>query len=319
MSTRSPSNAPRDHGGNLDAACAKYGGPKRAWLDLSTGINPAPYPLPEFAPDVWAALPDRNLFQELEKAARSFWRIPDEAAVLVAPGCSSLIARIPHLAVPKGNVAIRHDTYNEHAASFRMAGWSVHPHASGASVHVHPNNPTGEFTRRADISETPLTVIDESFCDVSPEASHMALASRKGTILLKSFGKFWGLAGLRLGFAIGDPALIEELETMIGPWQVSGPALVTGTQALRDEWWAAKTRSKLADDAARLDALVTAKGAELVGGTSLFRLYSVKNAATWQDKLARGKVLTRIFPYSETYIRLGLPPTDRWNQLEAAL
>ncbi|MDE0590798.1 pyridoxal phosphate-dependent class II aminotransferase [Halocynthiibacter sp. C4] len=315
----SQSPAPRDHGGNLDAACARYGGAKSEWLDLSTGINPTPYPLPNFAPDLWNALPDKGLFTELETAARKFWNIPESAAVLTAPGCSALIARIPHLAPTSGTVAIRHDTYNEHAASFRMAGWTVRPNGGNASVHVHPNNPTGELTAGAEIPDTHLTIIDESFCDTTPEASHIARTAQCGTLILKSFGKFWGLAGLRLGFAIGDPELIAKLGEMIGPWQVSGPALATGIAALNDPTWAADTREILTQEAARLDELLQAKGAKAVGGTTLFRLYSVDNAAAWQDRLARGKVLTRVFPYSETFLRIGLPPRDRWTQLEAAL
>ena len=138
-------------------------------------------------------------------------------------------------------------------------------------------------------------------------------------MVLKSFGKFWGLAGLRLGFAIGQADLIARLNDLTGPWAVSGPALRIGEQALRDTDWASKTRARLAEDAARLDQLGLARGARLVGGTSLFRLYDVDDAPAWQTRLARAHIWSRIFPYSKTFLRLGLPPADGWARLEAAL
>ena len=138
-------------------------------------------------------------------------------------------------------------------------------------------------------------------------------------IILKSLGKFWGLAGLRLGFAIGDPVLIGQLKEMLGPWPVSGPALAAGRTALADMDWANATRQRLYVDVARMDATVQMKGAELIGGTALFRLYRVDDAAAWQDRLAQGRVWSRVFPYSKTWLRLGLPAPDRWAQLEAAL
>ena len=136
---------------------------------------------------------------------------------------------------------------------------------------------------------------------------------------MKSFGKFWGLAGLRLGFAIGDPALIAKLSDLLGPWQISGPALNIGAEALADPQWADETRSRLTQDAARLDQLLTSKGAELIGGTTLFRLYKVRHAKAAQHQLAQNHVWSRTFPYASDWLRLGLPAPDRWAQLEGAL
>ncbi|MEP5450575.1 aminotransferase class I/II-fold pyridoxal phosphate-dependent enzyme, partial [Roseibium sp.] len=164
----------------------------------------------------------------------------------------------------------------------------------------------------------PLSIIDESFCDVTPENSLVRLAAEPGSIVLKSFGKFWGLAGLRLGFAIGDPALIGQLREMLGPWPVSGVALEVGTHALHDEAWAEATRKRLTMDSERLDALICSQSATLLGGTTLFRLYQVDDALRWQDRLARHHIWTRIFPYADNWIRLGLPAPDAWDRLEAA-
>ena len=306
----------RDHGGGLDAAIAQHGGARADWLDLSTGINPAPYPVPPLAAEDWTALPDRAAQDALTDAARAVWRVPEGAYLLAAPGASALIARIPTLARPS-RVRIETPTYNEHAAAFAAQGWTVVEEGPAmARVLVHPNNPDGRLWRAED-ADAPLTVIDESFCDICPERSLVALAARPGVVVLKSFGKFWGLAGVRLGFAIAAPDTIARLAELLGPWPVSGPALRVGAAALRDHDWAAQTRARLARDAARLDALM--QGAELVGGTALFRLYRVDDAAAWQDRLARRHIWSRVFPYSQHLLRLGLPPETGWARLEAAL
>lgn len=309
---------PRDHGGNLSAAMAEFGGCRGDWMDLSTGINPHPYPLPEFTAGDWGALPDAAALEDLYSAARTFWNIPEGAAILAAPGASALIAALPALAAPRW-VQITKPTYNEHAAAFEARGWKIKEDGPAeARVAVHPNNPDGRMWS-AEQLKSPLTIIDESFCDVCPDDSLIRMASRPGVIVLKSFGKFWGLAGLRLGFAIGDPKLIAELASWQGPWAVSGPALRTGALALRDHDWASTTRARLRADAARLDEIALAKGARLAGGTDLFRLYNVEVAAAWQNRLARARIWSRIFPYSKTFLRLGLPPSDGWDRLETAL
>ena len=307
---------PRDHGGGLDAAIATYGGLRADWLDLSTGINPVPYPMPAVPSAAWTDLPDRAATATLIDRARAYWNIPAEAAVLAVPGASSAIARLPRLC-KAGRVAIPGPTYNEHGAAFRAAGWTLDDDGDDGIVAVHPNNPDG-LTWTMDQLTAPFRVIDESFCDVMPDASLISLSTRPGTIILKSFGKFWGLAGLRLGFAIGDPDLIAALAEMLGPWPVSGPALTIGAEALADPQWSDETRVRLDADAARLDALLTTQGTVVKGGTSLFRLYQVDDAAAAQAHLAKHKIWSRTFPYAKDWLRLGLPHPDRWNQLEGA-
>ncbi|WP_235937764.1 threonine-phosphate decarboxylase [Pseudoroseicyclus tamaricis] len=302
----------RDHGGGLDAAIARWGGERDGWLDLSTGINPVPYPLGDISPGAWTALPDKAAAERLKAAARSFWQVPEGAGVLAAPGASALIARLPAL-WPKGHVEIAEPTYNEWRAAFDGAGWATGP--GGATVAVHPNNPDG---RLAPPPGAGLTIYDESFCDVMPGASHVARAGGD-VLILKSFGKFWGLAGLRLGFLIGAPEPLARMAEMLGPWPVSGPALEVGARALEDAGWAEETRARLAADADRLDALIQGAGARVAGGTTLFRLYEVEEAAAWQERLAEHHVWSRVFPYAPGWLRLGLPAPERWAQLEAAL
>lgn len=328
----------RDHGGGLDAAVTRYGGTRDDWVDLSTGINPVPYPVGEVSDTAWTALPDVGAQDRLIAAARAFWNVPDGAEVIAAPGASALIARMPEVA---GNVAayIPTPTYNEHAAAFRAHNSLGAENTPESSVHVyvHPNNPTGTLWPREAIGGRNLTIVDESFCDVMPGASHINHVSDADTIILKSFGKFWGLAGLRLGFAIAAPQVLAptgkhvlqykpedfmgypSLKDLLGPWAVSGPALEIGARALEDVAWADATRARLADDAARLDRLMVKAGVSIVGGTDLFRLYDVDDAKAWQDRLAQHHVWSRIFPYSDSWLRLGLPAPDQWDQLEAAL
>ncbi|WP_338549207.1 threonine-phosphate decarboxylase [Roseovarius phycicola] len=327
----------RDHGGGLDAAIERYGGTRLDWVDLSTGINPVPYPVGDIGPEAWTALPDQAAMNRLLKAARSFWNVPDDAEIVAANGASAIIAKVPYLANHVGGAYIPGPTYNEHAAAVEACGHSWvtdDPDDAYLHVYVHPNNPTGRMWDANRMGGRPLTVIDESFCDMTPGESHIGLTEGPGILVLKSFGKFWGLAGLRLGFAIGAPETlfpvdryklplqtekkmpIASLVDHLGPWAVSGPAMEIGAKALSDHDWVEKTRARLAKDAKRLDALVDWP---LVGGTDLFRTYEVPDAIEMQDRLAKGRVWSRIFPYSKTWLRLGLPAPHQWDQLEAAL
>ncbi|MEZ5716710.1 MAG: threonine-phosphate decarboxylase [Paracoccaceae bacterium] len=308
-------NGGRDHGGGLDAAVARWGGARADWLDLSTGINPVPYPVGDIPDGAWTALPDKGAMARLLRAARRFWEVPEAAGIVAANGASAVIAAVPGL-WPTGRVDIPGPTYNEHAAAFRASGWEVAEGACDARVLVHPNNPDGRWWSAGDLG-VPAVVIDESFADIAPERSLVGQAG-PGRVVLKSFGKFWGLAGLRLGFAIGGAAEMARLCDRLGPWSVSGPALEIGARALEDRAWAEETRIRLAGDAARLDRLMTAQG-RLVGGTDLFRLYEVADAADFQARLAERHIWSRIFPYSKTWVRLGLPGPEGWARLEAAL
>ena len=311
----------RDHGGGLDAAMERFGGAREDWLDLSTGINPVPYPLGDIPVQAWTDLPDAAAMDRLLAAARTFWGVPDGAQIIAAPGVSALIARLPSMVGPGAYIPT--PTYNEHAAAFAAQGKLGDPNdpKNPTHIHVRPNNPDGI---RAAIDWTvapPLRVIDESFGETCLEDTLVEHCARPGVIVYKGLGKFWGLGGLRLGFAIGHPDTVGPFAEHLGPWAVSGPALEIGARALQDRDWATATLGRLEKDAARLDHLLRATGAELVGGTSLFRTFQVQDGSQLlHQRLAQAHILTRVFPYSTTWIRFGLPGSDAdWARLEAAL
>lgn len=321
-----PDAAPRDHGGNLAEARARYGGAPSTWLDLSTGINPLPYPVGTVSPEAWTRLPEENGLSQLTHAARQAYEVAPEAEIVAAPGASALIRLMPRLATP-ARVAIPGPTYNEHAAAFAAEGWQVVDRpAPGvtAAVIVNPNNPDGRLWRcdelRVMAEVLDLLIVDESFIEPDPAEAMAPEAGLPGLVVLRSFGKFYGLAGVRLGFALAAPGLADRIADMLGPWAVSGPALEIGTKALLDAEWADATRARLIRDAARLCDLGARAGWTRVGGTALFQTFETGDAPAAQDRLARHGVWSRIFPYAPGWIRLGLPPSEAgWAQLEQAL
>lgn len=319
----------RDHGGNLDAARRRFGGDGADWLDLSTGINPVPYPMPDLPARAWTALPTRDDMAALGTAAAACYGT--RAEVVPLAGAQGAIQAVPYLDA-RGAARVLGPTYNEHAAALRHAGWTVQevstPEAlAGAdlAVVVNPNNPCGRRhapeALLALVRHVGCLVVDESFADPEPGLSLAPLLEGVGNVVvLRSFGKFYGLAGLRLGFALCDGKLAGRLREMAGPWPVSGPAIAAGRAALADTGWQAATCARLGRDAARLDAMAAAAGWRLIGGTPLFRSYHVADAAAAQQSLARARIWSRIFPWSPTWIRLGLPGTEAdWTRLEAAL
>lgn len=312
----------------IDVAAERYGGDRAEWLDLSAGINPIPYPVGEVPTFLWMREPDADAMQQMLRAARTFWSVPVEVEILPAAGISPLIARLPDLSALAG-AYIPVPTYNEYAAAFAARGRLHDPLDAHNPVHVymHPNNPDGRLWPGSSIGNRPLTIVDERYGDTTPEDSHIARAADPGVIVLKSISEFWGLPGLHLGFAMARPetfspsASVANLQDLLGPRPVSGPAIQIGTRALKDLKWAEATRARLGRDAARLDNLMLSAGAEIVGGTTLFRTYAVRpNAGIWQTDLATHRIWSCIFPFSTGWLRLGLPGSDEaWDRLEAAL
>jgi cobalamin biosynthetic protein CobC len=318
----------RDHGGNLDVAQARFGGRPEDWIDLSTGINRRPYPVPQLAPRHWSALPSRTDIDALHAAARQAYATT--ASVLAVAGAQAAIQLLPRIA-PPGRARILAPTYSEFAPVLAGAGWQVDnvgevEALAGAdlAVVVNPNNPDG---RQHDLAEllallprVKRLVVDESFADAAPQGSLAAEVGRAGLLVLRSFGKFYGLAGLRLGFALGSADDIAALEALAGPWPISGAAIEIGRKALLDRDWADATRARLGAEALRLDGMAKTARCNLVGGTPLFRLYDVGDAAAVQERLARARIWSRIFTDRRNWLRLGLPGDEtEWTRLGEAL
>ncbi|MCA1381590.1 threonine-phosphate decarboxylase CobD [Bradyrhizobium sp. BRP23] len=318
----------REHGGNLDLAQRRFGGRAEDWIDLSTGINRMPYPVGEVSARAWSALPSRAEIEALHRAAGHAYRTG--APIVALGGAQAAIQLLPQLARP-GRARILAPTYNEYAGVLSAAGWEVQevgelgalPGADLAIV-VNPNNPDGRRSAPQDLlallPRVGRLVVDESFSDADPQSSLAPEADRPGLLILRSFGKFYGLAGLRLGFAIAHAADIDRLAAMSGPWPVSGAAIEIGCRALRDEAWTEVTSARLARDCVRLDALAHAQGWRLIGGTSLFRLYETPDALAAQERLARSHIWSRVFAQQPTWLRLGLPGSEaEWTRLAVAL
>ncbi|WP_441242988.1 threonine-phosphate decarboxylase CobD [Tardiphaga sp. 768_D3_N2_1] len=312
------------HGGDLTQAMAEFGGAPDQWLDLSTGINPWPWPIAVNLPShLWERLPARTDEQLLLSAARSAYHVPDNVDVVAAAGTQSLIQWLPHLAAP-GAVAIVGPTYNEHVAAWRAGGHEVGvigslsalPDHAKHVVIVNPNNPDGRVATRDELADVAAIlqrrggwlVIDEAFVDVDPALSAVNLCAKLPVVILRSFGKFYGLAGLRLGFALAAPLIAQRIATAIGPWACSGPALFIGAAALRDELWASRARVALVVQAIKLDKVLSDAGFEIVGGTPLYRLARHADALKWHSALARQQIWCRRFDWGHELLRFGLPP-----------
>jgi len=320
------------HGGDLDRAAARYGHPADGWIDLSTGINPESYPLPEVSSDSWTRLPQASALTALQDAAADAYGARGADLIACAPGTQALIQLLPRV-LGAERVAVLGPTYTEHAAAWRAAGIPTDeaadlPPPDRSLVLVNPNNPDGRAVdpeRLAAWAETAASaghwlIVDEAFADVRPDLSLVPAMPLANVVILRSFGKFHGLAGLRLGFAVAAPGTARRFEAGLGPWAVSGPALEIGARALADHAWAERERTRLAERMARLRELLSGAGAEVVGGTDLFVLVDYGAAAALYDQLAGAGILIRRFAGNPRWLRFGLPgPEDAWNRLATSL
>jgi cobalamin biosynthetic protein CobC len=325
---------PLAHGGDLGAARLLFPDAPQPFVDLSTAINPHPYPVPSLSADVFARLPEPAALERLAAIAAETYGAPSGAHVVAAPGTQILLPSVAAL-LPPGRAAVLGPTYAEHVRAAVQAGHrvdevgqlSVLRHADLAVV-VNPNNPDGRVIERATLLDCArslpaggMLVVDEAFGEVAAAGTSLAGDVERGPIVvLRSFGKFFGLAGLRLGFALTNPATAMRLRAALGPWAVSGPALAIGTIALQDHAWAEATRSRLMQAALRLDALLAGSGLDIVGGTALFRLVQARSGVELFQHLGRAGLWVRRFAEAPDRLRFGLPGSEAdWERLGAAL
>lgn len=317
-----------DHGGDLAQARADFGGAPEDWIDLSTGINPWPYPLPAIPPEAWTQLPQPDAEERLLAAARKAYGVPDGARIVPAPGVQALIQTLPNVYI-RSKVSIVSPTYSEYWPAFKARHHKVREvkrAVRGDSILIvcSPNNPDGRVANPNLADHPPagsVMIVDEAFADPTPKVSFVPYTDRENIVVLRSFGKFFGLPGVRLGFAICHSWTAGTIAERLGPWAVSGPALAIGEAALRDSEWQAAMRIKLAKEARKLDKLLRKAGLRVVGGTPLFRLTETPGEAEeWHEHLARAQIWTRPFMGQLRWLRFGLPGTaEAWERLEMAL
>jgi len=334
MGQSGPANEGPAHGGRLEDARRLFPQAPEPFIDLSTGINAVPYPIPPLPDDAWTRLPEPEQIAALEAAAARAYGVTDASLVVAAPGTQSLISLLPGL-FQESSVAILAPTYGEYARAFALRGSRVVEVDSldrlgdaSALVLCNPNNPDGRrFEATAILAQvrasphTRLVVVDESFADL--EDAGLSLAPhlpQPGLVVMRSLSKTYGLAGLRLGFALAAPDFAVALRATLGPWPVSGPAIAIGAQALADRAWLQAARERLRRDVTRLDGMLQQAGLTLVGGTLLFRLVETARAAELFQRLGQAGILVRHFDYRPDWLRFGLPGSEgAWQRLAGAL
>ena len=322
-----------EHGGNLGEARRLFPQASGPWIDLSTGINPWPYPIPAIPAESWTALPSPDEARDLEAVAAQCYGVPFDACVVATPGTQAAIQWLPHL-FAAGTVSVLSPTYAEHARSWALGGHHVREArrfeelaGSEIAVLVNPNNPDGNFFGREELlalaaekyARGGALIVDEAFADVMPQVSLAPMAGTQGLVMLRSFGKFFGLAGIRLGFVLAEPSLTGKLRQAMGAWAVSGEAIAIGRAALADILWQNGTRTSLRAARQNLDEDLTKAGA-VIGGTDLYRLLQTAHAPALFRQLGQAGIWVRRFSANPRWLRFGLPPhAEAEARLRAAL
>ena len=309
------------------------------FIDLSTGINPHPYPIGPLTPELFTRLPEPEALDDLQRIAAEAYGVADPAMVVAAPGTQILISLLPHLLGLDG-ATILGPTYAEHHAAWAAAGATVATEqepatflrtasrTGGAAILCNPNNPDGRRVDRGmllGLADTlarkgGMLLCDEAFADLEgPGLSLAPHLPHPGLLILRSFGKSYGLAGLRLGFLLAPPDLARRVRTALGPWAVSGPALAVGRAALGDAAWRDAAGARLQTACDRLDALARDAGLAPAGGTRLFRLFRSTHAQSIFHALGRAGILTRRFAHDPDLLRFGLPADSDWTRLRTAV
>lgn len=310
-----------EHGGRVHRAAREYGIPLEQWLDLSTGISPFGWPVPAIPASAWQRLPEDD--DGLIDTARAYYQAPH---VLPLAGSQAAIQALPLLRAPC-RVGIIAPGYVEHAHVWQRAGHAVERHPADVLlansqkwdvlVLIHPNNPGGErfdvdalLSVHAELAARGgWLVVDEAFMDVTPADSLCAHADRDGLIVLRSVGKFFGLAGARAGFVCAQAGLLQALREKLGPWTLSGPTRYVLQRALGDHAWQVQARVRLIATSEKLAALLARHGLHPTAGCALFQWCRHDAASTLHRALAETGILTRLFDDVPS-LRFGLPPDE---------
>lgn len=323
------------HGGALDAVQSRFGDAPTPWIDISTGINPWPYPDTQISASAHTLLPTQTLYETCQKAmARAIGVEPD--TLVLAPGSELLIRLLPSVVSAK-TIAILSPSYGDHARAWQGDGRTVIETADplaladkvDAIIICQPNNPDGRvFSAEAlDDAMAQLNrksgwlIIDEAYVDLAPNLSLAPRAEHSNMVILRSFGKFFGLAGLRLGGLIAPQSVRTAMRQRLGEWPVSGAALEIGARAYADLEWQDQIRQKLTEKRIALDAILTEVGIKAITGTDLFRYIETPGDAhaLWTH-LAHSGIYARRFDWTQRHLRIGLPKDQNsLDRLQASL
>ncbi|MEP1213388.1 MAG: threonine-phosphate decarboxylase CobD [Marinobacter sp.] len=331
-------NPPPEHGGRLRAAVRKWGMPPERWLDLSTGINPRSWPVPAIPEDVWRRLPEPD--DSLDTCIRQWFGAPGSAACVPVAGSQAAIKALPRLRSPC-QVGVPSPGYEEHGHCWLSAGHKVRGITGeqlvaedeswldelDVLVLINPNNPTGQFIEPHRLlswhdrlqRRGGWIIVDEAFMDATPEFSVGFATGQPGLVVMRSLGKFFGLAGLRAGAVSGDPDIVGPLDGVLGPWSVSGPARYIMSQVLVDHQWRAATAERLHSESRRLSECLSRHGLDGSTGTALFRYVRHSRAGDIAAGLARQGILVRELA-KPAALRFGLPGSEpEWTRFDQAL
>lgn len=320
-----------EHGGRLLRAARQYGIPAGDWLDLSTGISPFAWPVPAIPASAWHRLPEDD--DGLVEVARDCYGAPQ---LLPVAGTQAAIQVLPQLR-PRSRVGVIAPGYAEHAHAWRREGHAVETLPADVLlasatrfdviVLIHPNNPGGERFDPADLlalhallaARGGWLVVDEAFIDVEPARSLCPYSARDGLVVLRSVGKFFGLAGARAGFVCAAPSLLDAMRERLGPWTLTGPTRHVLRAALADVDWQARARDRLLAAGERLRALLAVHGIAPTAGSAFFQWWRHPDAHVLHEALAIRGILVRRFDDPPS-LRFGLPPDDAgFARLDAAL
>ncbi len=243
--------------------------------------------------------------------------------VLPAAGSSELISLIARAYLaPARNAVIPQYSFHSYAAAAQsvgagrlevpLQGWTPDLERLVAAVtdktHLvylaSPNNPTGVAVSPADIErlaetlpERIVLVLDEAYRDyLEPhdriDAARL-LAKRQNLLIMRTFSKIYGLAGLRVGYGLGDPALLQLLRKLQVPFSVSSLAQAGATAALEHAEFATESARLNASERARVGEALDARGIEYVPSAGNFHLILVGQGDFWARETMRRGVIVR--------------------------
>ena len=334
------------HGGQLSDIALRYNIAGEKWLDLSTGIAPTTYPVGLLPAMCWQRLPQQS--EALLKAARDYYQTP---SLLATAGSQSIIQALPQLCTLQGfahtRVWLPVVGYQEHRKAWQSAHYQTLDYQDTPDITlikqgdivlvINPNNPSGKLHTRQQLTDLLLAVsakkgvliIDEAFMDATPEhtmatllASHSNLLdnniNQDALIILRSVGKFFGLAGIRLGFVIARDYWLKPMADVLGPWAVNGPAQFVGIQALTDKRWQKEQRTALNHLSGRLESLLVEVFAQPIRGTSLFKTLLIPQAPALFHALCMQGIYVRLCD-EKNALRFGIPDEQGLKQLESVL